>query len=332
MGVVLLSALFWAGGAPHLCAAESNQNDQPSQAVTNGLDEGVTVRVNGVPILTSLVDSTVAARVPKVTGHGVVSDERIRFHRDQVIRELVIRQLMLQAAHEAGVQISEADITAQEEALQARFSDQASYQQAVGSQGLNKEQIRKGLREHLMGEKLAGRVMDKVTTPSEEQLRAYYDANLDKFKIPAQAEVSYLMLTVDPSATKEIWDAAKDRMAQFQERITDADSFAAVRAEIADDDSINAVDLGRVHQGQAGIGEVDKTAFSQDPQTVSDPVWTLYGYALVWVAERVDARQLSFEGLNRDLFEKEWLVARRKDARDAWVTDLVREADLKFAE
>jgi len=102
----------------------------------------VVALVNGDPIMAAEVAAFMAARVPQVSGHGVVSSERIRFHRDQVIRELVVRQLMLQAAKREGVQATRAEVDAQVAALQGRFDDKAGYLKALSSQGLDDATVR----------------------------------------------------------------------------------------------------------------------------------------------------------------------------------------------
>jgi len=325
-GVVLLVALLWAVGTPSSHAAASSADS----TIPEPLAAGVVALVNGDPIMAAEVAAFVAARVPQVSGHGVVSDERIRFHRDQVIRELVVRQLMLQEAKHEQVEVTQAELDGQVAALQGRFTDESGYLKALASQGLDDATVRAGLRDHLMGEKLAARVMGAVGTPSTEQLHAYYDANLEKFKVPTQAELSYLMLDVDPSGSRDEWTAARERMTELKGQLAEGDSLASLLTD--DDEGLHLISLGRVHKGQTGVEEIDAVAFEIEPGTVSDPVWTLYGYALVRVAERTGGRQLAFDELNRDLFAQEWLAARRKEARNEWVAGLVRKAELKFAE
>ncbi len=326
LGGLLLVVLLGATGTTHLFASEL------PEAENKGLEPGVVAMVNGDAILVADVERTLSARVPKVTGHGVLSDERIRFHRDEIIREMVVRRLMVQSAIQAGVEVTEAEIDAQEKALRARFSSDDDYHKAVAKQGLDKDLIRSGLRDYLLGEKRAAQVMDQVGKPSDEQLRTYYQNHLEKFVIPSQATISYLMLRVDPSAPKDVWERAKQRLAELKARIDKGETFADIRAEVVDGETFTAIDLGRVHEGQTGVAEIDKVAFQMAAQSVSDPVWTLYGYALVHVTEKLPGRQMKFEELNRSLFEKEWIEARRTDARNQWIAHLVGEAELIFSE
>ena len=326
LGGLLLVVLLGATGTTHLFASEL------PEAEHKALKPGVAATVNGDAILVADVERTLNARVPKVTGHGVLSDERIRFHRNQIIREMVVRRLMVQSAIKAGVEVTEAEIDAQEQALKARFPSGDQYQKAVESQGLDEGSIRSGLREYLLGEKRAAEIMNQVGKPTDQQLQAYYQSHLEKFVIPSQATISYLMLRVDPAAPKEIWELAKQKQAELKSRIDNGESFANIRAEVVDGDVYTAIDLGRVHEGQSGIAEIDKVAFQMEADSVSDPVWTLYGYALIHVTERLPGRQMTFEELNRSLFEKEWIEARRTDARNKWIARLVGEAELIFSE
>lgn len=326
-GGLLLAALIGAAGTAPLYASELPEGDKEGAAAAQAV-----AYVNGEAILAAEVERTLAARVPKVTGHGVLSDERIRFHRDQIVREMVVRKLMLQAATKAGVAVSDAEIEAEEAKLRQRFPSDEDYRRAVSAQGLDVTAIRAGLREHLMGEKLAEQVAARVPAPTEGDLMAYYDGHREQFVIPTQAAISYLMLRVDPSAPKDVWDAARDRLKAVGDRITAGESFDAVAAEVAAGGELSLVTLGLVHQGQTGVEEIDRMAFDMASGAVSEPVWTLYGYALVRVGERKPGRQLAFDELNRALFKTEWLEARRKEARNEWLAGLVREAELKFVE
>jgi parvulin-like peptidyl-prolyl isomerase len=175
------------------------------------------------------------------------------------------------------------------------------------------------------------RVMDRVGQPTEADLRAYYDENRQQFWIPPRAHVRYLMAMVEPSAAPPEWEAAKARLEPYLERLRAGEPFERIRDAAAAEAGIEAVDLGLLHEGQAEIQEIGQAAFSLAPGQISEPVWTLFGYALVFVTEREDGRQLGFDELNRELFAREWLAARREEARQTWVRELVEAADIQFS-
>lgn len=288
------------------------------------------VRVNGHAITASELDRLLAARVPALTGHGSISPERMAAHRKAALQELVVRRLELDEARRLGLEVSDAEVDAAEAELRARFPDAESYARAVAAQGLDPAAIREGLTEHLLGRKMEDRIKARVAAPTREQLMAYHAGHPEKFRIPPRADVTYVLATVDPSAPQADWTAARDRVAALKARVDGGEAFADVAAAAQGDPAFEVVALGRIHQGQSDVAEIDQAAFALGADRVSDPVWTLYGYALVHVGALEPGRQLAFDDLNLDLFEREWRRAREGEALRAWVAELTAHAELDF--
>jgi parvulin-like peptidyl-prolyl isomerase len=328
-GGLVLAVLFWAVGATHLFASDVPGPVPEGKA---GPEDKVVVRVNGDPIMASDLRREVATRVPAMSGHGALSPERLAFHRKAALQQLVVQKLVVQEAVHEGFTVTDAEVDAEVARLRARFPDEATYKKAVERQGLDPARIREGVREHLLGSRVEQRVMGQVKDPSEADLRSYFKDHPDKFRIPPQAEVTYILAPVDASAPKEAWDAAKAALEPLKERVRKGEAFAQVAKEAEGQPDLRVVSMGRVHQGQGQIGEIDKAAFALEPGQVSDPVWTLYGYALVSVTSKRAARDMAFDELNLDLFKREWIEARRKEVLEKWLGGLMDKAKLEFTE
>jgi foldase protein PrsA len=328
-GGLVLAVLFWAAGAAHLFASEV---PGPPPEPKTGSEDRVVVRVNGEPIMASELQRAVEARVPKLTGHGALSPERLAFHRKAALQELVVQRLVVQEARTQGIAVTDAEVDAEEAKVRSRFADAEAYRKALAGEGLDPARVRDGVRDHMLGFRMEQRVMAQVKDPTEDDLRDYFKAHPDQFRIPPQATVSYILAPVDAAAPEAAWEAAKAKLVPLRDRMRGGEPFAQLRAEVADDAALRVVDQGLVHQGQGEIAEIDRAAFRLDPGGVSDPVWTLYGYALVYVADKRPARDLAFDQLNRDLFKREWLEARRQEVLEAWVQGLMQKAKLEFSE
>lgn len=346
-GPLAAAALLWAAAVTPWCAPAWAEEAAPpgsapgSVAGHGGVPHGqgsavmadrILVRVNGDPIMASELGRRMEERIPRASGHGTLSPERLDAHRRELLRELIRRQVVLQEARRRGVKISEAEIDREVGALKRRFPNEDAYRAAVAAQGLDVETIRDGLRDHLMVQKMGQLAVADIHTPSRKTLREYYEQNPDKFRVPRQAEVHYLLFEVDPSAPRAQWDEVRERAAQVRQRVTQGESFASVAESLAGEPGVRAVSLGRVHEGQVEVEEFNKAAFALQEGEVSEPVWSLYGYGLVYVSKTVPERQLAFSELNLDLFSKEWLSARREEALNAFVQGLVEHAKLEFPE
>jgi peptidyl-prolyl cis-trans isomerase C len=326
-GGLALAALLWvAGTAPGLPSEAP-----PGQAGGESVDR-VLVRVNGHAIRASELDRVLEARLPALTGHASISPERLAVHRRETLQELVVQRLELDEAHRVGLTVTDAEVDAAEAELKARFPDAAAYERAVAAQGLDPAAIRAGLAEHLLGRKMEDRVRAQVQEPTREQLMAYHAEHPEKFRIPPRADVTYVLAPVDPSASPDDWKKAQAKVAAVKARIAAGEPFDDVTAAARADPALKVVALGRIHEGQAEIAEIDKAAFALGADQVSDPVWTLYGYAVVHVGAREPGRQLAFDELNLDLFRREWREAREGEALQAWLKGLMASARLEFGD
>jgi parvulin-like peptidyl-prolyl isomerase len=316
-------------GAGPLFASEGTE---PPPASGEPVKDRVVVRVNGDPIMASEVQRVVAERVPNLTGHGELSKERLDAHLRAAVQQLVVQRLVLQAAKREGITVPDAEVAAEEARLRARFATPEAYAEALRAQGLDPARVRDGLREHLLGRKMEQRVVAGVGEPGPGELKAYYDAHPDKFRIPPQARVSYVLAPVEASAPPDAWERAKARLETLRNEVGEVSGFGDLRQAASGAPDLRAVELGWVHQGQAGLQEVDKAVFAGDGTGVLGPVWTLYGQALVYVGGRRPARELPFEELNLDLFKGEWIQARREERLKAWRAALARDAVVEFGE
>jgi parvulin-like peptidyl-prolyl isomerase len=325
----VLAVLFWAAGTTHLFASDVPGAAPEPKA---GSQDRVVVRVNGEPIMASDLEREVATRVPAMSGHGALSPERLAFHTKASLQKLVVQKLVVQEALKEGLSVSDAEVDAEVTRLHARFPTPEAYAKAIAAQGLDADRVRAGVREHLLGERLQAQVTGQVKDPTVDQLKTYFKEHPDKFRIPPQATVSYILAPVDAAAPKETWDAAKARLEPLAKRAAAGEPYAKLAAEAEADPALRSVSMGRVHQGQGEIGEIDKAAFALEPGQVSDPVWTLYGYAIVTVTDKQPAKDMAFDELNLDLFKREWLEARRQEVLGKWLGGLMDQAKLEFAQ
>ncbi|ATG43518.1 putative peptidyl-prolyl cis-trans isomerase D [Phaeobacter piscinae] len=162
--------------------------------------------------------------------------------------------------------------------------------------------------------------------PSEDQLRAFYDANIDQFTLPRTKVITYAALRPDALVDEiEIDDAAleklfNDRSAEYQvperrlvERLVFADRDAADSAKaqldingttfdalVADRGlSLQDVDLGDVTMGD--LGSAGQDVFAAQVGEVVGPLDSDLGPALFRVNGRLEARVTILEDVKDEL-------------------------------
>ncbi|NTU42392.1 MAG: hypothetical protein HGA78_04945 [Nitrospirales bacterium] len=167
-----------------------------------------------------------------------------------------------------------------------------------------KEEISIIVNEFLAQEYVKREVMDKVTV-SDEEVRAYYDNNLNNFKLAEMVKVKHILISLDKNALEGAKKKARGTAEEALKRIKAGEEFEKVAAEMSDDykSSAKGGDLGFVAKGKM-VPEFENAAFGLKPGEVSDIVETPYGFQIIKVEERQEARTEDFEKITKNIKEK----------------------------
>jgi len=140
--------------------------------------------------------------------------------------------------------------------------------------------------------------LDKLrasTQVGDDTLRAYYNANIEQYKVEDRAHVEHILLkTVGKTDAEvaEIRQKAEDVLKQAKKGA----NFEDLAKKYSEDDATKPKggDLGWIVEGQT-VPEFQQAAFGLPKGAVSDLVKTQYGFHIIKVLDRENARTKSFE-------------------------------------
>ena len=130
-------------------------------------------------------------------------------------------------------------------------------------------------------------IPDSAVAVSDQEIRAYFDANKKNFQRPGRATIS--VITVPRTITAADTAATRARIAALRQEIVGGAKFETV-AERESADSVSAKNggsLGDYVRGQGFVKPFEDAAFALQPGQLSEPVATQFGYHLI----RLDARR-----------------------------------------
>ncbi len=142
--------------------------------------------------------------------------------------------------------------------------------------------------------------------PTEQQVRARYDASKEDFKSPGAAHLLHILIKVDQNATPEQDAAARAKAESIVKQLRAGADFAKLAKENSQDPSSasNGGDMGFVDRG-ATVQAFDQAAFSIPLNTISDPIRTKeYGYHIIKVLARRDAGYRPYEEVRAQLADQ----------------------------
>ncbi len=139
---------------------------------------------------------------------------------------------------------------------------------------LDKEEIKKGIK------------------PDEKELESYYEAHLEDFKVDEQAKASHILIKTE-SEDSQVEASALAEVTRIRDEVSSSKiSFEDAAKKHSQDygSAVNGGDLGLFPRGTM-VPAFDEYCFSGPIGEVSQPIKTRYGYHIIRVDEREQARE-----------------------------------------
>jgi parvulin-like peptidyl-prolyl isomerase len=121
---------------------------------------------------------------------------------------------------------------------------------------------------------------------SDDMIASYYQAHRDSFATEEQADLYFVKIPKIATAADE--KATYQEMLTLRGKISNSDSNFAEEARLESDDEASGAqggELGWISKGQM-VPEFEAVAFSSQPNVVSMPVKTRFGYHILLVEDR----------------------------------------------
>lgn len=205
--------------------------------------------------------------------------------RRQVADKLVDRKLKLREARRRGLEADDKSVALELAKLEAQYGGTEQWE-AEGDDMLD------SLRVYFEEESLLEQIetaLRQVDAPSDMDVRAYYEANIDKFTEPEKVRLSVILLGVPAYADSTTWDEEREKAAEILASIRKGRDFADAAREYSTDPSAEAGgDMGYMHAGLLQ-GELAQVVSQLDEGEMADrPVTVLEGVVIVRVEDRRD--------------------------------------------
>jgi peptidyl-prolyl cis-trans isomerase D len=128
-------------------------------------------------------------------------------------------------------------------------------------------------------------IADNEVTVTEEDLRRYYDEHIEDFRQPETAEVTMVQVSRQPSPGDSA--AALAEIERLRDELLGGADFAELASEHSADpaSAVEGGDLGWFNRGQM-TPVFEETAFALEPDEISEPILTNFGYHIIKLHEK----------------------------------------------
>ena len=179
---------------------------------------------------------------------------------------------------------------------------------------------REDLRREILAQLRYNRLLEEESSceiPTEKEAREYYENRPDLFTSEEMVSASHILKKA--SSEKE-FKVAEEQIQAIRQRLLGGEDFVKCVQQESDDGG-NDGNLG-------SFPEFEKVAFSLEPDQLSEPVKTQFGWHLVKLHEKQEPKITPFDELKEKIIE--YLHERKKDkVFDSFLDDLKAKATIE---
>lgn len=278
------------------------------------LGGGSIATIDGVPVATERF--LLALKEAGVSLASLQPDERERLKRE-ILQEVIEREVLLREAVLRDIRVPDSEMARAIAQSRANVGD-AELDDLLAERGMSSEEWEREIRDNLIVGRVLDRVAPPVASPTDAEVKAYYDSHRSEFLEPESVDVWQIVVPTEDEAT-----AIRARLlagARF-EREALAHSTAPEAAQ--------GGHVGLVQRGYAPEG-LD-LVFSLKPGVISPVVHTAFGYHVFKVAAHHSERKLPYADVAAGI-RQQLAQTRRDEAVAAWIADRLAKASLEVDE
>ena len=286
--------------------------------------------VNDVVIFQNQFDKELSIHLDRISRQGQqVSDAQMAELKKNVLEGLIERELLYQQSRKVGIKVADQAVDEQLAKIKQRFPGEQDYKNALTAMKLTEDEVKAQIARGLAIRELINQeIMSKIEV-SDEESKAFYDANPQLFKQPEQVKASHILIKVEPDATDAQKAEARKKIDEIQQKIKAGGDFAELAKEFSEGPSnVRGGDLGYFRRGQM-VKPFEDAAFAMQPGEVSDVVITRFGYHLIKVYDKKSEEILAYTDVKEKLGQRMKQDKAEKEA-GSYIEQLKKDAKIEL--
>ncbi len=235
--------------------------------------------------------------VARVGGEVITKDELYDFMVQQTGQEaldnLVVKKIIELEAEDQNIEVTAEEIDKEVEELAEYYGGKDAMTQTLAMYNINLDQVREDVTVNIKLEKLLSQRI-KIT---DEEIQEHFQDHQEAYAVEEQIKVSHILVENEQEAQ------------EIKTLLAEGGNFNDLARERSTDPGSKEQggDLGMITRGEMGE-EFDQVAFALQPGQISDPVKSEYGYHIIKVDEKTEARpgtlEENYEKIKDNLFQQ----------------------------
>lgn len=211
--------------------------------------------------------------------------------KESILDQLIRDEVVYQAAKKENLLPSEKDLNEEFATFKEDIDKDENYKKELEKNGISEAFLKEQLERDMAIQNYRD-AFNTNTEISDEELKNYYDENIDLFK-KDEVKASHILISTQDENGKDLSESKKKEAKQKAEdvlrKIKEGEDFATLAKEYSDDpgSGSNGGDLGFFGKGVM-VTEFENAVFSMKVGEISDLVETTYGYHIIKVTDKVN--------------------------------------------
>jgi foldase protein PrsA len=228
--------------------------------------------------------TTRSEAVAKIGSEKITKDDLYTFFVEQsgasAVDTLITKSIIEQEVEKEKVSVNQEEIDEELQKLIDSYGGQEVFEQTLASSGLTQDLLEEDIKTNLQIEKL----LESEIKITDEEMKTYFDENKNTFAQAEQVKASHILVE-DEAKAKEV-----------KEKLAAGEDFAALAKEYSTDTASaeSGGDLGFFSKGSM-VAEFEDKAFSMKVDEISDPVKSEFGYHIIKVTDKKEAKEANYE-------------------------------------
>jgi foldase protein PrsA len=277
---------------------------------------GIGVLILAIGVFLSLALSKDKA-IAKINGDAISKDELYDVMVEQygaaTVEQLIADKIVASEAKKQKITISDEELNKEVDKLKESYGDEEVFEQVLASNNTTVDVLKEDLKNYLTMRKL----IEPQIEITDEELKTYFDENKDSLGEAEQVKASHILVE-DEASAKEI-----------EQKLADGADFAELAKEYSTDEGSkeNGGELGFFPRGTM-VTEFEDVAFSLPINEISEPVKSDYGYHIIKVEEKKEAKEANFDDSKAAI--KETLIDEKMESEyTTWLEEKKKDYDIE---
>ncbi|MFJ7941278.1 peptidylprolyl isomerase [Peribacillus sp. NPDC096622] len=260
----------------------------------------------------SSTDKTMASIDGEKINKDELYDALVAGYGADTLDLLITNKLVELEAEKAGIKIKDEEIQKEIDVMVESYGDEKSLEEQLEASGSSMDALKKDIVVYLQTKKL----VEPRITVTDDEISTYFEDNKDTFAQAEQVEASHILVEDEKTAKK----VAKELAA--------GGDFAKLAAEYSTDTETadNGGGMGYFGKGDM-VEEFEDVAFDLDINKVSDPVKSEYGYHIIKVTGKKEAKKANLED-SKDVIKETLLSERLQEEYPVWLAEVKKDHEI----